>query len=339
MIARSAASLRELPIVVRVEGAMRRTAAALLILALVGAGLAADDEIWGPTAAGLRLRADAPPQPIGGSPLLANLDFELRNDLDEAVPHDRVGIRPQLRTAKGEPLPAGIMELPTITPLAVRSYKLEAGKSVRWIPRLMRTREDAPKRLTLTAVTHVSDLKHQSHFLKSLPFKVDLSERPAPRPLTKEDLDAGWTGGSVLVYRVDKGNYGSRTLEVWPDGTARCFRTRHGAEDPEFPPGLHKARLSAAQQAEIAAMLRRHEVWTLTDTPPPTSPRLHATHVKFIAISGEGAVIARLRLAEDEDYVATDALRKSLRAVMVSVAKQAKAAKQNKQTKPAKKRR
>ena len=110
-----------------------------------------------------RLRAEAPPQPIGGSPLLRMLDVELRNDRDAATPLEDLGIRPRLLTPEGKPLPAGVVELPLVTPLERRPGEIEAGTSVRWYPRLMRIGKDVPKRFTCKASLFVRDPEQRSY--------------------------------------------------------------------------------------------------------------------------------------------------------------------------------
>ncbi len=311
-----------------------RTASLLAALLIVGSAVATAQDPepgenfdaenfdgWGKAQHGLRVALSAPPQPIGGSPLLRMLDARLRNEAKSAVAIERLGRYPALRAEPDGPLPEGLAVLPTIHGIHGLAAPLGAKTEIRWHPRILRTSAKAPTSVRLRLSVAAYGARNQPVTLRSEVAEVDLSRFPAARTLTDADLAAGWTGGSVLVHRDFGGLWGITHTEIWPDGSVRVHRSAGGALDERRPPaGLHVGRLSTDDHEALAKVLRAAKPWRLTAIPKRMLIPDESTFELFV-ISGDAALIARVPLADAFELDGFPELRAYLDALALRISK------------------
>ena len=310
----------------------------IALIAVAGLGRAGDlkEQGFGKRRGGLAMRARGDIQPIGKSPVLYAVDVEIRATDGKAVSlSEPFSSKLVWRTGDDKPLPEGIIEFPSRSPLERAGVKVEPGKPLQWTVSFLRMSETAPKKLQVLArLEGGRPVRYGTPRLASPLLTLDLSRLPVPKTLEEKHVVAGWTSATRFVYHLYEGLRGWRMLEVQPNGAATVFRSKvHGdlparAGIPDLPSGEFSARLTTAEKEALAESFLKQRVWTLDDLPKRMLIPDESS-ARFSLVADDAALLARYPIAEAEkankDY---SALEKAIDALMHRIVKRAQKGKE-----------
>jgi hypothetical protein len=269
----------------------------------------AEEAGWSETLNGLRVRLRAPDGGTFREKSLMPLFAEVQNDSDKPIPYGTLWptVRVLARDAEGKWLGIPAMG-PEVGDWATRPCNLEPRQVTTLKFAFQSLRFNRPLKvgekieLQVGAPTQRQRAGQLPLEVHSPPLSVRI-ENAFPRTLAEADVAGDWQ--IDLACRVEVGFLGSQTVHVDAQGNATLVQNTQRNGVPVV--GRLSVALPAERLAELAAALRKMEVWKLDEAKAgPPAPDAGSIRIALVSRSGGSLVGEFQNPAQSEQPIVRD---------------------------------